>query len=136
MRVLGFLLIAIGTVLIVLSFLWAYVFPPENRWTQEQAEEHARAGTYLHKLAHPGSHAHLKGQTHSHDHSEVNQVELEAARLRWQESKAALNDAQNRSQATAGWLRYSGAALAVLGVAGLVLNKKRVARNGPKQNNA
>jgi hypothetical protein len=139
MRVSGFVFIVLGAILIVLSFFWASMFPPESRWTDEQAEEHARAGTQFHHLSHPGGHAHPKGESHSHSHShshaehKVNSAELEAVRLRWEASKAALAAATTRGDVTANWLRYGGAAAALVGVVGLVLDKKRRAMQRPNQ---
>jgi hypothetical protein len=137
MRPLGFAFIVLGACLIVLSFAWESMYPPESRWTQEQAEEHARAGAHLHHLAHPGGHAHAKGESHSHSHShshaehKVNAAELEAARLRWEKSKAALAAATKQSSTTADWMRYGGTAAALVGVVGLVLDKRRRARQRP-----
>jgi hypothetical protein len=127
MRVFGYLLTALGTAVIVLSFAWASLYPPESRWTEEQAEEHARAGAHLHNLAHPGGHAHVKGDAHSPSHSEpkVNEADLEAARLRWENSKAALRAAKTHSNTTANWLRYGGTAATLAGVVALVLDRKR-----------
>jgi hypothetical protein len=127
MRVSGFVFIVLGALLIVLSFVWESMYPPESRWTQEQAEEHARAGAHLHHLAHPGGHAHGKGESHSHSHAEhkVSAAELEAARQRWEKSKAALAAATTRSSTTADWLRYGGTAAALAGVVALVLDRKR-----------
>jgi hypothetical protein len=137
MRIFGFVFIVLSAILIVLSFLWPSMFPPESRWTQEQAEEHARAGTQFHHLSHPGGHAHAKGESHSHSHShshaehKVNAAQLEAARLRWEKSKAALAAATTRGNTTADWLRYGGAAAALVGVVGLAMDKKRRARQLP-----
>jgi hypothetical protein len=131
MRLSGFIFIVLGALLIVLSFVWESMYPPETRWTQEQAEEHARAGAQLHHLAHPGGHAHAKGESHSHSHShshaerKVNAAELKAARLRWENSKAALAAATTQSSTTADWLRYGGTAAALAGVVALVLDQKR-----------
>jgi hypothetical protein len=132
MRIAAFLLICAGSAVVALSFMWPLIFPPESRWTDEQAEEHSKAGTHYHSIAMGGS-AHAKGRARSNGkaQSKSNQSELEAARLRWEESKAALNAAQARGKNTAVWLRFGGAAVALVGVAGLVLDKRRA----PKSSN-
>jgi hypothetical protein len=142
MRPLGFAFIVFGACLIVLSFAWESMYPPESRWTQEQAEEHARAGAHLHHLAHPGGHAHAKGESHSHSHShshaehKVNAAELEAARLRWEKSKAALAAATTRGDTAANWLRYGGTSVTLAGVVALVRDRKRRSSRRSSHENA
>ena len=125
MRIAAFLLITVGSIVVALSFLWPVLFPPESRWTDEQAEAHAKAGTHYHSIAMGGP---GRGKTRGGKAAKASESEIEAARLRWEESKAALNAAQQEGTNTAGWLRYGGAAIALVGVAGLVLDKRR----GPK----
>ena len=130
MRIAAFLLIIAGSVVVALSFVWPLIFPAESRWTDEQAEAHAQAGTHFHSVA-MGGPGHAKGRPKSS--AKASQSEIEAARLRWEESKAALNAAQAKGKNTAGWLRYGGAAIALVGVAGLVLDKKRPPKTGDRR---
>ncbi|HJS06844.1 MAG TPA: hypothetical protein VJ809_04265 [Pirellulales bacterium] len=126
MRIAAFLLILAGCVVVTLSFIWPLIFPPESRWTEEQAAEHSKAGTHFHSIA-MGGHSHTKSRSGSNGKAaaKVSESELAAARRRWEESKAALDAAQVKGKSTAGWLRYGGAAIALVGVAGLVLDKRR-----------
>jgi hypothetical protein len=55
----------------------------------------------------------------------VNEAELKAARERWERSKAALRAAKTHSDTTADWLRYGGTAVALIGLVGLMLERKR-----------
>jgi hypothetical protein len=126
MRIAAFLLIIVGSIVVALSFVWPVLFPPESRWTDEQAEAHAKAGTHFHSVAMGGpGRGKDRGGSSGKAAKKATASEIEAARLRWEESKAALNAAQTEGRNTAGWLRYGGAAIALIGVAGLVLDKKR-----------
>jgi hypothetical protein len=126
MRIAAFLLIIVGSVVVALSFIWPIIFPPESRWTDEQAEEHSKAGTHFHSLAMGGpGRAKNRSGLNGKSAQKASASEIEAARRRWEESKAALDAAQVKGKSTAGWLRYGGAAVALVGVAGLVLNKRR-----------
>jgi hypothetical protein len=131
MRIAAFLLIFAGSVGVALSFIWPLLYSAESHWTEEQAEAHAKAGTHFHRIALGGT-SHAKGQPHSRGKAAEKsqaQSELEAARLRWEESKAALDAAQAKGPSRAGWLRYGGAAIALVGVAGLALAKKQVPKS-------
>jgi hypothetical protein len=126
MRIAAFLLICAGSVVVALSFVWPLLSPPESRWTDAQAEEHSKAGTHYHSIA-MGGHSHSKGRSGNSGRAAKKAAddELAAARQRWEKSKAALDAAQTQGTSTAGWLRYGGAAIALVGVAGLVLDKRR-----------
>jgi hypothetical protein len=129
MRIAAFLLILAGSVVVALSFIWPVIFPAESRWTDEQAEAHSKAGTHFHSIAMGGpGRAKSRSGPNGTSAQKASESDIEAARLRWEESKAALEAAQVKGKSTAGWLRYGGAAVALVGVAGLVLDKRR----GPK----
>jgi hypothetical protein len=125
MKTLGLLLTIIGSLLVGLSFLWPVLFPPASRWTTEQAEEHSKAGALLHKLA-LGGHTEPKGNAHGKPMPRASKDELDAARQRWEESKKALDSAKSAGHNTAAWLRWSGAALAAIGMATLAFSKDPV----------
>jgi hypothetical protein len=132
MKISAYLLIFAGIALVGISFAWPVLFPPESRWTQEQAEEHSKAGTHFHRIA-LGGHSHAKGRPRSNGQgAKASEGELAAARARWEASKAALTAAQTQGHNTAGWFRYSGATVALIGVAGLVLDKRRATNSAAK----
>jgi hypothetical protein len=134
MRIAAFLLIGLGSVVVALSFVWPLLSPPESRWTEEQALEHSKAGTHYHSIA-MGGHSHAKGRSGSSGKAakKAAEDELAAARQRWEKSKAALDAAQSQGKSTAGWLRYGGAAIALVGVAGLLLDKRRAPNSSDRR---
>jgi hypothetical protein len=126
MKLSGVVLTIVGALLIALSFVWTTLNPPTSYWTEEQAAEHAKAGTTYHRLA-LGGHEHAKGTARGKPQPPVKKEELEAARLRWEASKAALTAAQTKSSNTALWLRGIGAAFGLVGIGCLLIHKRQTA---------
>jgi hypothetical protein len=126
MKLLGLLATVVGLVLMVLSFLWAALFPPVNRWSDEQAKEHQQASAKYHQLQHTVGHQ-LKSPKNSSPKPQPQSTpgDLEAAKKRWQEIEAARVAARDSGEQTKWWLRLGGAAVAAIGVVALVSGKQR-----------
>jgi hypothetical protein len=116
-------LIGVGLGLFVFSFFWPSLFHSHsNAWTEDQARAHSEISGRLHHLAHARSHQ--LGDSHGgepadadpHDHAEVNNQALEEARRQYQKSQAELQRAQNLGEGVAGWMRWIGIAVAIVGV--------------------
>jgi hypothetical protein len=126
----------IGSLALALSFVWTTVYTPEQRWTEEQAKEHQQASAKFHKLQHTvGGKANRKRPATSPEAGPT-QAELDAldaARNHFQTTKAGLDAARTDGHTTALWLRYSGVAVAALGVVALAIDRKRSRKCPPKR---
>jgi hypothetical protein len=125
MRVTGLVAIILGLGLVALSFLWVTVSPPENRWTDEQAKEHRQNVALYHQLQHTVGGAQGKSASAAKTGSQPTKEDLERARQRWQESDTALRAAQAAGPRTAWWLRVAGLTVTAIGVAAILLSKRK-----------
>jgi hypothetical protein len=131
MRSLGLAAIVIGLLLVALSFVWVTMFPAEKRWSNEQAREHAQNVARYHQLQHTvGGHSHGKAPSTKKSAPKPTKAELDAARLRWEESDAALRNAQTADGRMAWWIRGIGVVVAALGIATVAFNKKKKPKRG------
>lgn len=119
-----------GVLLIVLSFFWPSLLGTEVVWTEEQAVEHSQAAAELHQLQHERIHE----QGHEHDpqhaHPGAQQAgsdgehdggSFEAAKRRYEDSRAKLQTARSLRLKTATYLKWSGVICSVVGVVGYCL---------------
>ncbi len=120
----------LGLALLVLSFIWPSLVM-RSAWTEEQAIEHATAAAEMHRLVHEqepaGAHAHA-GHAPTRPAGAAGQAELphgpealQAAKMRYEKSAAALKRAQAYYSGTAVWLKWIGIMLIFIGGGGYVL---------------
>ena len=135
MKFFGFAVTIVGVILIILSFFWVAMFPPEDVWSEEQAKEHAQASALYHQLQHTvgGAHRHGPLGPQGKSSKQYTKADLAAAKLRWETSYAALQEAQGRGQSTKIWLRFGGIAVAAVGAGTLGAEKRRASRNAAQK---
>ena len=135
MKIFGYSAVVVGMILLVLSFAWISMFPAEEVWTESQAKEHADATALYHRLRHTVGGAHRHGPLGSQGKSskQYTKADLAAAKLRWETSYAALQEAQGRGQSTKIWLRFGGIAVAAVGAGTLGAEKRRASRNAAQK---
>jgi hypothetical protein len=116
--------IVLGLFLFLLSFLWPWMVGTSTVWSEEQAEEYAHAAADLHAKLHEQVHAddgHGGHEGHGHaagEHEPAVPGSLEAAKARFEESKAGLGHARSVRRGPARFFRWAGVLCFVLGVAG------------------
>jgi hypothetical protein len=118
-RIPYFLMLA-GVVLVLLSAAWTGVVSPTAFWSEEQAQQHAKAAADLHRLGHEAADAASPGLGHAgHQHparEPFDPAALEAARQRFQDTSSQLESARSRQNGTATMLKWLGIITALAGV--------------------
>ncbi len=110
---------AVGLALIVTSLNWtsSFSFGPAPKWSEQQAEQYARASTEYHYHRY-----------HQHDPAESRSADqtgsLEAARQRYLEQRAQLEAARSQPRIWAATLRWCGIGLAAGGLGGFFLVRR------------
>ena len=121
----------IGVLLIVLSFAWPRVIGTEMVWSEQQALEHSQAAAELHRLQHQRIHEDddQHGDEHGHEHEPPpapetgnapgqNPDSFEAAKHRYDRSRAELQAAQASRLRVATYLKWIGIAGSLAGAIG------------------
>jgi hypothetical protein len=111
-------LIVLGLILVLTSYLLPLFAPSavEGTWTAEQAAEHAQVSADWHRLAHEQGHASETSANHQAEDAAARRA-FDAAKAKYQEGDARLNQAQSLPDRIAFWIQCAGGALLVLGVA-------------------
>ena len=119
----------IGVLLVVLSFLWPRIMGTSVVWSEDQAHELSEASAEMHRLVHEHHHgssggtasapqhgptAVQAGENHGEEEPEV----LRVARERYQRSEGALQGARSLQQGPTKYFKWSGILCALLGVLG------------------
>ena len=112
-------LAGLGLVLLALGFLWQFISPPEKNWSRAQAKEYSAASLAMHGASHPHQHDARDGSRHNHTD------ELAAARQRFDAIKQQLDQATERPQQAAYWLKVVGGLCT--GIAAVALLSQRTA---------
>jgi hypothetical protein len=106
--------VAIGFTMLVLSTLWASLFPPSSSWT---AEKSARASEIKARLSNLGPLVMSPSRgTHSGPDPGTLAAEFEALKKEEQQLNAEFESARDNPQTMKGILKWSGIGLAVLGL--------------------
>jgi hypothetical protein len=114
--VIVFGMVALGFVLLALSFAWVSMFPGSSTWTQEKAARSTEIKGKMHNLAfivnapNPRLHA---GQDLGQLKAEYEQLRKENEQL-----NADFESAYNSPRTTANVLKWTGLSFAVLGLIG------------------
>jgi hypothetical protein len=112
--------IAVGVLLVLVSFAWPSLVPRESVWSDEQAEQWRQEGGEVHRLAHERAHA----DAHPGE-AEAMSADLEAAKSRYQRWDVELKEAQAVRQRHAAILKWIGVGCMVAGVGVLLVARGR-----------
>jgi hypothetical protein len=102
---------AIGCLLVAFSFAGTLLFKPEQVWTPEKASEYTRVGTNLHRLT-----VQVRDRK-TRDLTAIRQ-EYDETKRRWEELRGELETAKKRAQTPLAVVRWIGAAVALVCIAG------------------
>jgi hypothetical protein len=124
-NVLAPVVVLIGLALVVLSFFWASLFPPSQRWTPEKNEQFTKLGTELTRLGFAVVQAENNPTMHSGEnlgdlkkkHSEVKQ-EFDLL-------KSEMESARDAPATTGSGIKWLGIAIAAVGGVLLFLNQQQ-----------
>ncbi len=112
-------LILVGLALFLASLAWPALVKPQDVWSPEQGAEQASASTELHQRTHEAAHAEISTMTEAKK-AEARQ-RLEESKVRFQRSRAALDEAKQKRDRVPRWLRGAGVVMMLAGV-GLYLS--------------
>jgi hypothetical protein len=118
-------LVALGCVLVGFSFAVPSLLGGRNAWTDNEAADLADAQTMVHALRGEAAADFQKRHGDSSTASQQIAARLEAAETRYKHLNANLDAARTKGQSTALILRWSGAAVAVLGFVLLAASRPR-----------
>jgi hypothetical protein len=116
----------LGVFLIVLSLVWTLIFPVTQQWTPERAEEYREVGLRLHNLSIQVGSAGRNPATRDQELAQLESLrkEKQEAQRRWEELQEELAAAKQRGQGVKSALRWTGAAMAVLGMVGWLATRE------------
>jgi hypothetical protein len=109
-----------GCLLMALSFAGKLFFKPEQVWTPEKAQEYTRVGSDLHRLtfqSRPPARGGVSRDEHLRNLANA-RLEYQQTKRRWEELQNELNTAKKRGDTSLAVLRWTGAAVALLCIAG------------------
>jgi hypothetical protein len=107
--------ILLGMAMLTVATLLPMLLPTSTFWTDEQAQEQATASSRLHQVTHRTAHMQESKTASAADKLQAQQ-ELEAAKARYDASRAALDRAQFWNRRLPSILRWTGSGVALLGV--------------------
>jgi hypothetical protein len=108
-------LILLGIAVLAVSSIITLLLPTSSFWTEEQAREQSAAAARLHQVLHESGHTQISQTASTADKLQAQQ-ELDAARARYQQSKAALEKAQFWRRTVPSVLRWTAGGLSLIGV--------------------
>lgn len=107
--------ICLGFVLVATSFLWSTLFPAKSSWTPEKAERWSEVKSRLYDL---GFLMNTKVRMHGGPDPATLRAEYEELEKENQVLAAEFSSISNRPHKVASVLKWSGIALAVVGIIG------------------
>jgi len=113
-------LIAAGAALVIAAALWPVARDPRTAWSEADAQRRTELGIAVHGLSHEMAHAPGEGKNHDELAGK-----LDAARREYDEANRDLEDARDRFNRPAWWLRWSGCACLSLGILGFYTLRAR-----------
>lgn len=126
MKLIAFGLLGIGFALLLLSGLWASLFPGTATWTPEKADQWAKIQTRIHNLAPLVNNPSMPLSMHTGTDLGPLRQEYDQLRKESDVFKTEFESAHDRPLMMARILKWSGISLAVIGVIGLyALNQSR-----------
>jgi len=110
--------IAVGCLLLVLSGLWATIFPGTRSWTEEKAAQWSKIQVRLHNLAPIVNNPAGRVSVHSGPDPGEAKQEYDRLVLEDRELAAEFQSAHDSPHTVARILKWSGIAFAVVGIIG------------------
>jgi hypothetical protein len=116
----------LGAFLIALSSAWTLIFPVTQEWTPERAQEYREIGLRLHNLTIRVGGAGKNPATREQELAQLESLrkQKQETEQRWEELREELEASKQRGQSTQAVLRWTGAALAVLGMVGWLATRE------------
>ncbi|MAT70450.1 MAG: hypothetical protein CMJ58_13105 [Planctomycetaceae bacterium] len=107
--------VALGVLLIVLSLLWAVIFPPSNAWTEQKSLRLTELGNQATELSLKLQQSQSRPSMHSGQGAAELKEQFDKVDAEYRELYQEFKSAKDTPQTIAGALKWTGIGLALVG---------------------